>query len=537
MNKIKKALILAQKLYSGTWKYLIGSCITCFAVFLSKPLLSPLFIQSIFDKLEMGSMEGFVQLAVIACIVLLLTVGVSYFLIVFADAWRLLLSANGVENSLRLMYDIPFFVTEDSYGKEEQFNRITKGSAGPNNLAAIWSHVLASGLCAVVILTLLYDSAPLLFGAGVLLIIVEVLRIIYELRKGTTYQRELQQKAASLNGNIYSYMMHLEQLQFSPLQENAVNQFALCREEYWEKRKQLVRFQSTLSLLSDSFYTLLRSCIYGVLSSSASLSMGTFASADSFFSSFKGVVSESIAYAGDTSGCLTEIERLDALVGPGKVNHHPTMNLSAPVLELKGVSVERGGKQLVSDISFSVSQGEKIAIVGANGSGKTTCLKTILGEYLPTSGTVKLFGEDIFSVDHSVKEEFCGYAPVESMLFHCSARENIAMGSNSATPTNTSLLGDDQVLSRLPTQLSQGQKQRVNLLRALQKDPALLVFDEPTAGLDEVSSAAALDLILSQSSSVLVVTHDLNCLNRFDRVIVIEKGRMVSVETQAIPED
>lgn len=189
-----------------------------------------------------------------------------------------------------------------------------------------------------------------------------------------------------------------------------------------------------------------------------------------------------------------------------------------------------------------VERGESVAIVGPSGSGKTTLLSLIAGLILPDTGFVHVDGERIDRLDDAARRAYrvqkIGFVFQDfQLLDYLSVRENIALPfrihpsmrwseqSQSDLLQVSRALGIEPLLSRRVQRLSQGERQRVAIGRALVTKPRLILGDEPTGNLDVANRDRVLDLILEQaallSATVIMVTHDQGLLDRFDRVIDI----------------
>ena len=198
----------------------------------------------------------------------------------------------------------------------------------------------------------------------------------------------------------------------------------------------------------------------------------------------------------------------------------------------------------VNDISFSVEQGEFVAIVGSSGSGKSTLLHLLGGVDRPTSGKVYIQGEDIYSLNSDkiaifrrrqvgLIYQFYNLIPILNV------KENITLPCelDGRTPDKSELdelintLGLKDRVSHLPNQLSGGQQQRVSIGRALINHAAILLADEPTGNLDSRSSDEIVELLkLSNqkyNQTIVMITHNLEIAKIADRILRIEDGRLV----------
>lgn len=198
----------------------------------------------------------------------------------------------------------------------------------------------------------------------------------------------------------------------------------------------------------------------------------------------------------------------------------------------------------VNDISFSVEQGEFVAIVGSSGSGKSTLLHLLGGVDRPTSGKVYIQGEDIYSLNSDkiaifrrrqvgLIYQFYNLIPILNV------KENITLPCelDGRTPDKSELdelintLGLKDRVTHLPNQLSGGQQQRVSIGRALINHPAILLADEPTGNLDSRSSDEIVELLKLSNQKYnqtnVMITHNLEIAKIADRILRIEDGRLV----------
>lgn len=198
----------------------------------------------------------------------------------------------------------------------------------------------------------------------------------------------------------------------------------------------------------------------------------------------------------------------------------------------------------VNDISFSVEQGEFVAIVGSSGSGKSTLLHLLGGVDRPTSGKVYIQGEDIYSLNSDKiaifrRRQVGLIYQFYSLIPILNVKENITLPCelDGRTPDKSELdelintLGLKDRVTHLPNELSGGQQQRVSIGRALINHPAILLADEPTGNLDSRSSDEIVELLkLSNQKykqTIVMITHNLEIAKIADRILRIEDGRLV----------
>ncbi len=210
----------------------------------------------------------------------------------------------------------------------------------------------------------------------------------------------------------------------------------------------------------------------------------------------------------------------------------------------KSVTDATGTLTILRDIDFSLQRGETAAIVGASGSGKSTLLSIIAGLDVPSSGTVRLAGIDLFALDEdrraAVRAEKLGFVFQSfQLLGNLTALENVMLplelrGDPEAKAKATRMLqrvGLGERLGHRPRVLSGGEQQRVALARAFVVRPRVLLADEPTGSLDfatgERVMALMFELNREAGTTLVLVTHDLAIAQRCQRQLRIEAGRLL----------
>jgi ATP-binding cassette subfamily C protein LapB len=216
-------------------------------------------------------------------------------------------------------------------------------------------------------------------------------------------------------------------------------------------------------------------------------------------------------------------------------------------IEFKDVSFNYPNQQTpaLRNISFKVKPGEKVALLGRIGSGKTTIEKLVMGLYRPSSGAVLVDGIDLRQIDPAELRRQIGYVQQDVMLFYGTLRDNITMGAPLAEDADlvraaeisglTSLInqhpqGFDMLIGERGESLSGGQRQGVAIARAVIHDPPILLLDEPTSSMDHSSEEDIKRRLgaFSQGKTVLIVSHRTSLLDLADRIIVMDAGRIVA---------
>ncbi|MGJ8646547.1 MAG: type I secretion system permease/ATPase [Marinomonas colpomeniae] len=199
----------------------------------------------------------------------------------------------------------------------------------------------------------------------------------------------------------------------------------------------------------------------------------------------------------------------------------------------------------VSDININIKQGEKVAIIGRIGSGKSTLGKLMTGLYTPSSGAIRIDGVDIRQVNPTDLRRNVGSVSQDVNLFYGSIKDNIVMGvpymEDEAIIRAADLSGVSEFANRKPSGLdslvgergallSGGQRQSIAIARALLFDPPILILDEPTASMDNTTESRMKRRLISavKDKTLILITHKASMLDMVDRIIVMDNGRLIA---------
>ena len=254
------------------------------------------------------------------------------------------------------------------------------------------------------------------------------------------------------------------------------------------------------------------------------------------------------------NGAMTAYKSLNALLknynNAGLNDNYVSRSKLTGSIEFKNVSFSFPGavEPTIKDLSIKITPGQKVAVVGKMGSGKSTLIKLISGLYEPTEGAVLIDGIDVRQLDKTDLQHNVGVMLQDSWLFSGTVKENIQLGlleyDDDHILSLAKISGVDDFVASNPkgydfeikergVGLSGGQKQSINLARALLHDPKLLLLDEPTSSMDQGTEKKIVDNLqeYGKEKTMIIITHRNPILTMVDRVLVVENGKVVADNT------
>jgi phospholipid/cholesterol/gamma-HCH transport system ATP-binding protein len=222
-----------------------------------------------------------------------------------------------------------------------------------------------------------------------------------------------------------------------------------------------------------------------------------------------------------------------------------TIIKNAPIIEIKDLHKAFGDNEVLKGVNLSVNKGENLVVLGKSGSGKSITIKCIVGLVMADKGEINVFDTDITKIDTKELNEIrvrIGFLFQNAALYDSmSVRENLSFTlrrhvtglSKEELQTEISevleSVGLSDAIDKMPSELSGGMRKRVGLARTLILKPEIILYDEPTTGLDTITSREISELILDlqkkNKTSSIIITHDMACAKHTgDRVIILKDG-------------
>lgn len=210
------------------------------------------------------------------------------------------------------------------------------------------------------------------------------------------------------------------------------------------------------------------------------------------------------------------------------------------MIDVKGLSVRFGEKEVLKDIDLSIGESEALVIMGASGGGKSTLLRCVAGLLAPSGGTVIVDGIDVRRDPEGVRRQIGFVFQAAALFDYLSVRENVLFGvrrqrhlsrteSEKLVSDLLRQVGLEDAADLMPSELSGGMRKRVGLARALALKPKIILYDEPTSGLDPVTAYSIDQLIVETQQELgvtsVIVSHDVTSILRIaQRVVFLDSG-------------
>mgnify|MGYP001367860826 CR=1 FL=1 len=221
------------------------------------------------------------------------------------------------------------------------------------------------------------------------------------------------------------------------------------------------------------------------------------------------------------------------------------------ILRISKLKKAFGSNTVLSDVDLNVKKGETVVILGRSGTGKSVILKCIIGLIFPDSGSIEIFGEDFLNIKQDEKSKLrirIGFLFQAGALYDSmTVRQNLEFPiirqpdykkSDLSGKVEEMLenVGLAEAIDKMPSELSGGMQKRIGLARTLMLEPEIILYDEPTTGLDPVTSNEISHLILDMQKKLnvtsLIVTHDMQCAKLVsNRIVVLKEGKFTAEGT------
>jgi len=370
--------------------------------------------------------------------------------------------------------------------------------------------------------------------------------------------RDVRTKTARLNAYLNEQVSGMAVVQAYAREAQSAEEFDEINDAYREANTRSIGYEASLDAAIEMISSICIACVLwyaGVHAFSAKVTFGTLVAFVNYIEMFFGPIRDLSARYTVLQSAMTGAERVFELLENDDEDCPATPPSSEPAksaenaFELEGVDFEyKAGTPVLREVSITAEPGEKIALVGATGAGKSTVASVLLRLYELKAGKVRVFGKDVTTLRRDELRNQFAVVPQDVFLFSGTVATNIAAGDTS--PDRSKVVralerigaldlferregGLDAPVLERGNNFSAGERQLIAFARALYRDPPILILDEATANVDSDTEARlqrALDGAMS-GRTALIIAHRLSTIRAVDRIVVFHKGRVVEQGT------
>ena len=544
MNELMKRFYSSWKTLKDLSKEHMGMLMVQIFVYCAlicyNTLISPFIISSVYSMLENQNKEGLYTVCLYSSVIIIIFFVLCYMNNVYLDINSYRITLTSMKNACKKLFDLKYDVLNRKFAEMEIVNRIETCT---DNLSGVFP-LLLSSLANVVSIILLMCMAGRV-SIVLLLVVILVVTCSYilsswEAKRTKKYEEKKQivtDKAADSQQNA---IYNIDFAKMYEKTEASWDSYREHRKEMWEAKwkQELIRMvtTSTLEVFTSVMRVFLGASLFEFYRRDK-IDTNKVASSFSVFDQMKGVAGKFSEPIRGAVTCSIAVQRYEDLLDVGVKNEEiRNSEHSEFAITLKDVSYCIDDKEILKDINLNIKKGEKIAILGGNGSGKTTLLRLIAGLYNYEKGHISVENEHVTETKECKVKRSIAYIPSRSYMYSESVRDNIEMNGEindlESLYSVCDLAGlergeDDCIFRENATQLSGGQMQRVNIARGLTNDASIILADEPEAGLPVKQGRYVLNNILQNAHTAVVITHQMQNLDLFSRVVVLQDGEIV----------
>ena len=417
--------------------------------------------------------------------------------------------------------------------------------------------LLSDGLKAIGIMISIYFLSPIL--ALYMLILIPIIYLITRFFKSNTFKAQMESRRAvgHINGAVQEIFNGIRTIKIFGMEDQFISGF----QEPLNQNLKAVQKTSILNSIFPCLMQILRAIIISITVIIAApsglgalgISIGSVAAAVDLISRMFAPI-EAIAVEFQTiQEALSGLERIHDF-DKEEEEYREELKLDKKVtgylpISVKSISFSYGeGKNIVENISFDIGPGTKFALVGRTGAGKSTILNLVAGLYRPNQGSIKIGEWDPFEMPANMRRRTIGIVPQSFPIYDGTIRDAITLYDETITEEEVIIAaktvglhedimklpkGYDTVIGEGEIKLSHGQNQLLTLACALVCNPPILLLDEVSSGLDSITEAKVFKALneVSKDRTILTISHRISGIIDADKVIMLEKGRIVETGT------
>lgn len=496
--------------------------------------LMPVLFRLIFDVIDNDDPSQLMSVSIGALIIFIATTLIDFYVGVYGNTK----SANIIYHTAAKLYtdmhQLPYDIREQNFKEEDILQRIQSGT---DSTLALWVMLcnLILSVFVMVVFTVYALHQAVMYSAIILgLVTVSLVRTFLEGKRNAALSASFERIQAEKERTCYDLVKRIEHIAVNGMEKRALDENSRVNDTLWEnKRRQLwnqLFFSSVCGTIIESFKPLSLLVFYP-LKAVGKITIGQISANNHILSQVENQSGKLNQAYNSIQYCVEPIHRTHELFQNQIRWENNSSNENAPLMRLEHVELTIAGASILRVPDLSIHAGEKVALIGKNGSGKSTLLRMLMGYLRPTGGSVTINGFDPYTKSWSERKQMFSYTPAKPLLYSVSCQDNIDMGSSLSKSVDESILQafhmERALLEKNAENISEGQKQRINLLRMVLSDAPIRFLDEPTSALDGECAESIMNYLYSNSQTLIFATHNMEHIKYADRVIALSNGEII----------
>lgn len=481
-------------------------------------IVIPNTIQIIFNSIQEQNVENsFINIAIsMICIVILMLL--ITWINIYGDAWATKLGFSQVKGAFGSIYTKPVSNIMTEFESGDLYQRI---QAGSHSSIAIWFLIvdLFSSIISLFLIIIIIGTENiylLLIYLAIPFIMIIYSFLSYKILKKSN--NNLHEKDSDLSQSLFELVSYRDEIQNFGAFDWAFERYTDSRDEFDIARRKNIIDKTIVSIIQDFIDFILRT-IFAFIMRFPNITWGTASITFVLYDNIKQKSSEFYMSVQSLPNSIVPLQRLVKVLESYSINDVSHCDN----FSLENVDLVYGDNVALNKINLKIKKGDKVAFIGKNGSGKTSVLKILSMQLNADSGIVSMP-----YTNHKDRNNNTALVPSESQLYSTDVFENINMGTSfvevDEIHDNLSKLNIENYIYKNIKNLSQGEKQRVSIARAMSKNAYVQIFDEPTSSLDSNMSYHVMQRLLDTQSTVIYSTHDFSLAKMADYIVILESG-------------
>lgn len=516
-------------------------------------MVVPIFSQFFIDEILLGTHDDWMSafLAVMG-FTILFKQGLTYWRGMLLEKFQNKMALMSAHEFLSHMFRLPMSFFDQRYSGDlsqrvENNNNVSEFLAG--DLAETVLNIFVAAFYLIVLLI----YSPVLTIIGIVNVVFNIVVVKVSSDSISSMTMKYQQDQGKLTGNLFAGLNITSTLKASGAENEYVSRIqgnyakTILLEQDLGKRQEII---NAIPSAANEITSVLVLLFGGLLVINGQLTAGMLVAYTSLLDSFTDPVNSLVSFVQKIQTLKSDMSRVEDIMNyeqDGKFRQTDTVPMSLKLqgnVELDNIAYGYSilEKPLVENFSFNLKSGRSIAFVGASGCGKSTVSKIVSGLYQPWEGEVRMDGVPVDKIPKEIMSSSVSTVSQEITLFSGTIKENLTMWNKSVMDVDlvraakdacihdviTSKPGAyDYRLSEGGTNMSGGQRQRLEIARALVTNPTILIMDEATSALDPVIEKEIMDNIKRRGCTCVIVAHRLSAIRDCDEIIVMERGKIV----------